>query len=123
MKHFVNVLLQFLLVITGLLSIQTQAQQRLAPNELCSNSPQAIASFADAVLEQAVRQALSIDAQDALSCTLVTGLTALSASGPGAMRSVSGSPEWPDPDHVFQNLAGYVVGLSLACREDRLRCA
>lgn len=85
---------------------QSYAQEKLAPHELCSTNPQAIASFADAVLEAAVRDALSIGAGDALTCELVTGLTALSASGPGPVRRVSGSPEWADPDHVFYDLAG-----------------
>ncbi len=97
----------FLFVICAILFARpVLAQSTLDPDELCSNSPQAIASFADPVLEAAVREALSIGSEDALTCSLVTGLTALSASGPGPVRSVSGSPEWRDPDHVFNNLAG-----------------
>ncbi len=98
--------LVFLVIFIGLTTSEVQAQQKLEPGELCSNNPQAIASFADAVLEVAVRDALSIGPGDALTCSLVTELTTLSASGPGPVRSVSGSPSWPDPDHVFQNLAG-----------------
>ena len=96
----------FLVVSISLTTAEVQAQQKLQPGELCSNNPQAIASFADTVLEAAVRDALSIGAQDALTCSLVTGLTALAASGPAPVRSVSGSPSWPYPDHVFHNLAG-----------------
>lgn len=96
----------FLVVSVSLTTRKVQAQQILGPNDLCRSNPQAIASFADAVLEAAVRDALSIDPQDALTCRLVAGLTSLSASGPGPVRTVSGSPEWRDPDHVFNNLAG-----------------
>ena len=100
-------LLVFLAVLsTALFARPVLAQQILEPDEPCSNNPQAIASFADAVLEEAVREALSIGTQDALTCSLVAGLTALSASGPGPVMTVSGSPEWPDPDHVFDDLAG-----------------
>ncbi len=101
-------LLVFLAVLSTALSARpVLAQQILEPDELCSNNPQAIASFADAVLEEAVREALSIGTQDALTCSLVTGLTALDASGPGGpVMAGSGSPEWPDPDHVFDDLAG-----------------
>ena len=98
--------LLLLIACIGLTTGEIQAQQRLEPGELCNDSPQAIASFADSVLDAAVPDALSIGAQDALTCSLVTGLTTLSASGPGPQRSVSGSPSWPDPDHIFQNLAG-----------------
>ncbi|MDA1372013.1 MAG: leucine-rich repeat domain-containing protein [Proteobacteria bacterium] len=96
----------FALLFLGLTTTEVHAQQKLAPTEHCSNHPQAIASFADAVLEQAVRDALSIGPQDALNCSRLAGLTTLNASGPGPQRTVSGSPAWPDPDHVFQNLAG-----------------
>ncbi|MDP6417093.1 MAG: hypothetical protein QGG54_18955, partial [Gammaproteobacteria bacterium] len=106
MKHFVNALLQFLIVITSLLSIQTQAQQVLRPDELCSENPRAIASFADADLEAAVRSALSIGPVDDLACSLVTGLTALTTSGPGPTQIVSGSPRWPAADAPFESLAG-----------------
>ena len=53
-----------------------------------------------------MRRALSVGAREDLTCHRVSGLTALSASGPGPVRTVSGSPEWPDPDHGFDNLTG-----------------
>ncbi len=83
------------------------AQQILQPTDNCrDHSGSDIVTFADAVLENEVRDALSIGPQDALTCDLVAALTALDASGPGARRSVSGSPEWQDPDHLFHDLSG-----------------
>ena len=49
----------------------------LQPSELCSDYPDhAIATFEDATLEAAIRAALSVSAQDDLTCGLVSGLTA-----------------------------------------------
>lgn len=81
------------------------AQPTLTPDELCSRNPQAIASFADAVLETAVREALSLGTEDELSCNRVTRLASLNA-GFTPRRLVSGSPEFDDPDHVFHDLTG-----------------
>jgi hypothetical protein len=63
-------------------------------------------TFADAVLEEKVREVLSLGPQDALSCGQAAQLTTLDASGTGARRSVSGSPEWSDPEHLFHDLSG-----------------
>ena len=53
------------------------------PSELCSDHPDAaIATFEDANLEAAIRAALSVGAQEDLTCGLVSGLTALTAWGP-----------------------------------------
>ena len=83
------------------------AQQVLLPSDNCrDHSASAIVTFADAVLEKEVHEALSLGPQDALSCGQATQLTTLSASGGGARRSVSGSPEWVDPEHLFHNLSG-----------------
>ena len=83
------------------------AQQFLLPTASCRDYSGAdIVSFADAVLENEVREALSIGPEDALTCELAAGLTALDASGAGARRSVSGSPEWRDPEHLFHDLSG-----------------
>ena len=82
------------------------AQQMLAADEICAEAPQAIAAFADPVLEEVVRSALNIGEQEPLRCSLLSELTALNASGPGPARMVSGSPEWEDPNHVFHDLAG-----------------
>ena len=76
------------------------AQQVLQPTDNCRDySASDIVSFADAVLEAEVREALSIGPQDALTCTLAAQLATMDASGVGARRSVSGSPEWNDPEH------------------------
>lgn len=83
------------------------AQQVLQPGEHCrDHSASAIVTFADAVLEQEVREALFLEPTDALSCELAAQLTNLDASGAGARRSVSGSPEWENPGHVFHDLSG-----------------
>ena len=91
----------------GILSVNSAgAQQVLAPDEHCAENPQAIATFADPVLEGVVRNALDIGEQEPLRCSLLAELTVLNASGPGPTRYVSGSPEWEDPDHVFHDLDG-----------------
>ena len=61
-----------------------EAQVRLQPSELCSDqSDSAIATFEDANLEAAIRAALSVGAQDDLTCGLVSGLTDLEARDAG----------------------------------------
>ncbi len=53
---------------------------RLEPSELCSDHPDAaIATFEDANLEAAIRAALSVGAQEPLTCGLLSGLTGLGA--------------------------------------------
>ena len=82
-------------------------QQVLRPTDNCrDHSASDIVTFADAVLEMEVREALSLAPQDALNCGQVAKLTTLDASGTGARRSVSGSPEWSDPEHLFHDLSG-----------------
>ncbi len=96
-----------LLLAWALTSASAGEAQVLKPDELCSDYPaSATATFADADLESAVRAALSIGARENLTCGLVSGLTAFSSSGPGAVRYVSGSPQWPDPDRAFEDLTG-----------------
>ena len=52
----------------------------LQPSELCSDNPgTAIATFADADLEAAIRAALEVDAQQDLTCSLISELMALDA--------------------------------------------
>ena len=83
------------------------AQQVLQPTDNCRDYSAAdIVTFADAVLEEEVREALSLGPQDALSCGEAAQLTTLRSSGAGARRSVSGSPEWNDPEHLFHDLSG-----------------
>ena len=58
--------------------------QVLQPGELCGdNADVAIAMFEDANLEARVRAALSVGAQDDLTCGLVSGLTRLAAAQAG----------------------------------------
>lgn len=83
------------------------AQQVLQPWDNCrDHAASDIVTFADAVLEEEVREALSLGSGDALSCAQAAQLTTLDASGTGARRSVSGSPEWSDPEHMFHDLSG-----------------
>lgn len=98
--------LSFVLLLV-LASTTTSAQQTLNPSDNCRDYSSAdIVTFADSVLEQVVRDALSLGPQDALTCSRASQLSSLSSPGAGARRSVSGSPEWQDPAHVFQDLSG-----------------
>ena len=66
---------------TQQLTITVATTAILQPNELCSDYPDsAIATFEDANLEAAIRTALSVGAQEDLTCGLISGLTALDAS-------------------------------------------
>ena len=63
----------------------------LEPSEFCSASDAAIATFEDANLEAAIRAALSVGAQEPLTCGLISGLTVLDASFPaGIITSLVG---------------------------------
>ena len=67
-----------------------EAQVRLQPSELCSDhSDAAIATFEDANLGARVRAALSVGAQQDLTCGLVSGLTGLRASSANSANIVS----------------------------------
>jgi Leucine-rich repeat (LRR) protein len=58
----------------------TGSAVRLGPGELCSDHPDAaIATFEDANLEAAIRAALSVGAQESLTCGLISGLTEFGA--------------------------------------------
>lgn len=105
MKHL---LIRLYLTALGLvLCSDAWAQQVLQPADNCrDHAASAIVSFADPVLEQKVREALSLGLQEALSCSKAAQLTTLRDSGGGARRSVSGSPEWTDPDHIYHDLSG-----------------
>ena len=69
------------LLLTLVLASPSAGQaQVLQPSELCSDQPaSAIATFEDANLEARVRAALSVGAQDDLTCGLVSQLTRLDA--------------------------------------------
>ncbi|HAJ75562.1 MAG TPA: hypothetical protein DCM64_03815 [Gammaproteobacteria bacterium] len=118
MKLASKISLCLILIVSALNTGVTSAQQQLSPSDSCGNNSQAVISFADAVLESVVRDALLIGSDTALTCELASGLTTLNASGPGVTRYVSGSPEWRDPDHEFHDLSGIqnltgLTGLSI----------
>ncbi len=70
-------------------SLSSAEAQALQPSERCSGqSDAAIVTFEDANLEAAIRAALSVSAQDDLTCGLVSGLTELSASSAGIVSLV-----------------------------------
>ena len=95
------------IVLTLALCAGASAQQVLQPTDNCrDHSASDIVSFADAVLEMQVHEALSLGPQDNLSCSQAAQLKTLRAPGGGARRSVSGSPEWVDPAHLFHDLGG-----------------
>ena len=98
--------LSFIVVFFALNS-EIVAQQILLPSDSCKDHDSSdIVSFADSVLEGEVKKALSIPLQGPLTCNLAATLKQLDASGAGARRSVSGSPEWDDPEHLFHDLSG-----------------
>ena len=104
-----------LIALSLVISSYAYPQQVLHPTDNCRDySPSDIVSFADTVLEEEVREALSIGPQELLTCARAAELTSLDASGPGARRSVSGSPEWNDTDHIFHDLSGIqnLIGLT-----------
>ncbi len=76
----------------------------LQPTELCSDNPvTAIAAFEDAGLERRVRFALSVGAQEDLTCGLVSGLGGLDAGSAG-IESVAGIQNLTNlSDHLYLN--------------------
>jgi len=109
MKHLSKVVSATALstVLSLLFCAEASAQQTLQPTDNCRDyTGSDIVTFADSVLEDEVREALLLGSQDAITCDLAVQLTNLDASGPGARRSVSGSPEWQNPEHSFHDLAG-----------------
>ena len=94
---------------------EAQARQLLQPSALCSDQPDAaIATFEDANLEARIRSALSVGAQQELTCGLVSGLTRLDAERAGieslvgiqnltsltflSLRRSSSSGTWDTPE-------------------------
>ncbi len=108
MKRFVvTSVLLLSLVLAGPSAGDAQARRVLQPSELCSDhSDASIATFEDADLEAAVRRALSVSAQEDLTCGLLAGLTGLAASGAGPVRTVTGSPRFPPATAPFESLVG-----------------
>ena len=97
----------YFIVVFFTLNSEIVAQQTLLPSDSCKDHDSSdIVSFADSVLEGEVKKALSIPLQGPLTCNLAATLKQLDASGAGARRSVSGSPEWDDPEHLFHDLSG-----------------
>ncbi len=89
--------------------------QVLRPNELCSDySGAAIATFDDANLAAAVRDALSVGAQDDLTCGLVSALTDLEARnaeieslvGIQNLTSLTNLDLWPNSITDISSLRG-----------------
>ena len=92
-----------------------EAQVRLQPSELCSDqSDSAIATFEDANLEAAIRAALSVGAQDDLTCGLVSGLTDLEARDAGIeslvgiqnLTNLTNLDLWPNSITDISSLSG-----------------
>ena len=105
MKHFLIKL--SLTALSLVICPAAWAQETLEATDNCrDHAASDIVTFADAVLELEVRKALSLGPQDNLSCGQAAQLTTLRSSGGGARRSVSGSPEWVDPQHLFHDLGG-----------------
>ena len=78
----------------------------LGAGEHCRDYPgSAIASFADADLEEVVRDALGVDAQEALTCDVLSGLTQLGVAS-DLDRVVYGGTLRPSPEKPFESLAG-----------------
>ena len=83
-----------------------QAPDILGPEERCRDySGAAVASFADADLEEVARDALGVDAQADLTCELLSGLTQLGV-GSEADRVVYGGTLRPSPEKPFESLEG-----------------
>jgi Leucine-rich repeat (LRR) protein len=95
-----------IIILANLFAQVGHANHILQAGGLCSEHPTGIGTFEDADLEHAVRTALSVSAQEDLSCSLLAGLTKLSAGPPVPVFYVSGSPRWPDPAVSFESLAG-----------------
>ena len=92
---------------------QTETTVVLQPADLCSDNPgSAIATFADANLEVAVRTALGIGAQDDLTCGLLATLANLTANDAGIVSMVG-----------VQNLMSLTtLGSSVSCRSWATGC-
>ena len=75
----VNQRVPLLIIGSLLLPLGCGGPTGLEPSEFCSASDAAIATFEDANLEAAIRAALSVGAQEPLTCGLVSGLTTLDA--------------------------------------------
>ncbi len=72
------------LILANTSASQAQARMVLRPGEFCSGQPgAAVATFEDARLEAAIRARLSLDAERDLTCSLVSGLTDLTAQNAG----------------------------------------
>ena len=85
---------------------EAQSRQVLQPTENCADySASAIVTFADSDLEEVVRAALSVGAQEDLSCGLVSQMTQMSV-GSDAERVVYGGTLRPSPSHPFESLEG-----------------
>ena len=102
-----------LLLTLVLASPSTVEAQVLQPGELCGDhADAAIATFEDADLEVAIRAALSVGAQDDLTCGLVATLANLTANDAGIVSMVG-----------VQNLMSLMtLGSSVNCRSWATGC-
>ena len=83
-KSGVTSVLLLTLILGNTSAAQTQVRPVLRPGELCSDQlGTAVATFEDASLEAAIRARLSLDAERDLTCSLVSGLTDLTAQNAG----------------------------------------
>lgn len=84
----------------------TVAQTTLSPTDHCRDfSPQDIVTFADGDLEEVVRDALEIGAEDPLTCAIASELQALNV-GTSIQRVVYGGTLRQSPDKPFEDLSG-----------------
>ena len=91
---------------TLVLSSPNVAQQTLKPTDNCrDHSASAIAAFADADLEEVVRNALSVDSGEDLTCVLLSELIRLTVPAESE-RVVYGGTLRPLPSKPFENLDG-----------------
>ncbi len=107
MKRF-NVSSFLLLAFTLTLPSASDARSRqvLEPSDSCTDdSATALVTFADADLEEVVRAALSVGAEEDLTCGKVAELTQLTVPSE-AERVVYGGTLRPSPEKPFESLEG-----------------
>ncbi len=104
----VNLSSFLLLALTLALPSTSEAQSRqvLEPSDNCNDdSATAIVTFADSDLEEVVRAALSVGAEEDLTCGKVAELTQLTVPSE-AERVVYGGTLRPSPEKPFESLEG-----------------
>ena len=85
---------------------EPQSRQVLEPSDNCTHqSATAIVTFADSDLEEVVRAALSVEAEEDLTCGKVAELTQLTVPSE-AEFVVYGGTLRPSPEKPFESLEG-----------------